>query len=415
MGDSNNNISSNPSKYSDKPTRRRSSSKVQPEELTSQNINFSTDSYNYADNNTPYNQNINFSTDNYYQTNNNSTNSNNNQNNSIKAKNSKSTKKSNIIYIILICFFGLVATVSIFFIGKAVFYGLQSTQTSNQITSAYQAFSSDAFPKTTEIPLQTIVNTPIPQETASQDFYVPTMEPVVNFTPIPTSDEALAPIIQPSPQPLNKQVYNDRITHLQKEFHPHIMGYISINDILEEPIMQSDNSYYLTHDSLGNENPTGALFFDESCDLRNTPDNLVVHGHNMKNGLMFGALKRYKVKDSEFYHTHPFISLDTLYEKETYVIFAVSVIDIRHNNANFVHFMQFNFSDSNNKLEYINNILSKSLLISKVDVTPEDKLLTLATCSSDIHNERLLVVARKLRPEEDQLNLSLNIFSSTYK
>ena len=39
---------------------------------------------------------------------------------------------------------------------------------------------------------------------------------------------------------------------------------------------------------------TGALFLDENCDLIHVPTQMVIHGHNMKEGAMFGMLKKYK-------------------------------------------------------------------------------------------------------------------------
>lgn len=71
-----------------------------------------------------------------------------------------------------------------------------------------------------------------------------------------------------------------------------VVGWLSIAEVLDEPVLQRDNSFYLTHDASGQKNATGALFLDEGCNLRIPTPHLVIHGHNMKEGAMFGSLKK---------------------------------------------------------------------------------------------------------------------------
>lgn len=195
-----------------------------------------------------------------------------------------------------------------------------------------------------------------------------------------------------------------------------IVGWLSIDGVVDEPVLQRDNDYYLTHDATGAENVTGALFLDENCNLRVVPNNTLIHGHNMKEGAMFGSLKKYKVKDANFYKEHPYITLNTLYEEATYVIFAVTEINIRSDQHYYVPFWQYiNFSNEDSYNAYISKIREFSHFQTKVDVQPGDRLLTLATCSGTDEDARLLVSARMLRDGEDTIALNQGILSTSVK
>jgi sortase B len=142
----------------------------------------------------------------------------------------------------------------------------------------------------------------------------------------------------------------------------------------------------------------------------------LVHGHNMKEGAMFGSLKKYKVKDASYYKEHPFVTFDTLYEKATYVIFAVAEVNIVPGNTHYFPFWhQFSFGTKESFEHFV--LLAKEYSRFKVDidVAPGDRLLTLATCSSDDSNLRLIVMARMLRENEDKIMLSNKIYSATAK
>lgn len=195
-----------------------------------------------------------------------------------------------------------------------------------------------------------------------------------------------------------------------------IVGWLRIEGVVDEPVFQRDNSYYLTHDATGTSNPTGALFLDENCNLRTVPMMSLIHGHNMKEGAMFGSLKKYKVKDASFYREHPFVTFDTLYETATYVIFSVAEVNIVPGNTHYFPFWhQFHFDTQQSFDSFV--LLAKEYSRFKVDidVRPGDRLLTLATCSSEDDNLRLIVMARMLREDEDKIMLTNKIYSAVSK
>lgn len=256
----------------------------------------------------------------------------------------------------------------------------------------------------------------------------PTLQPTAVFSPVPTFK---APEITQTPLPLPTatpgvnaiwpSVYPNNPTlrvssvfyELQRQ-NPDIVGWLKIDGVLEEPVLQRDNEYYLTHNVRHEKSVTGALFLEESCNLDAVPTQIVIHGHNMKEGAMFGSLKKYKVKDASFYRSHPFIEFNTIYENSRYVIFAVAEVDIRSGNvAHLPFWYQSRFSSVSAFESYVQKARALSQYRCNVDVVPGDRLLTLATCNGSEENKRLVVMARRIRENESELDLQLGIQSTS--
>lgn len=287
--------------------------------------------------------------------------------------------------------------------------------------------------------------TEAPAETQPAD--IPTAEPVSPDTqtsgteqqPGQTSEAPPASTPEPSPAPTPvypavtdstaaflakwpKKYPGNEGMRIQERFTPlrqqnrDVVGWLTIEGVVDEPVFQRNNSYYLTHDATGAKNPTGALFLDENCNLRIVPMQVLIHGHNMKEGAMFGSLKKYKVKDASFYKEHPFITFDSLYESATYVIFAVAEVNIVPGNTHYFPFWhQFFFNDEEAFRQYVSLAKEYSRFKVDIDIQPGDRLLTLATCSSEDDNLRLIVMARMLRPDENKVMLANQIYSATAK
>lgn len=263
------------------------------------------------------------------------------------------------------------------------------------------------------------------QEETQTPTQTPTPSPAPAATQQPLAAAAVtaAPTPTPGPETLWPTEYaGNRSLRVASSFYElqkqnrDIVAYLKIDGVLAECVVQRDNSYYLTHNALGQQSLTGALFLDESCDLKKVPTQMVVHGHNMKEGAMFGALKMYKVKDASFYRAHPFIEFNTIYENGTYVIFAVCEVDIRAGQSDYLPFWSYSrFSRVEAFTEYVKKAEALSHYRCNVEVEPGDRLLTLSTCIGSDENKRLLVMARKLRDGEDTFTLNLAIMSTSDK
>ena len=173
--------------------------------------------------------------------------------------------------------------------------------------------------------------------------------------------------------------------------NPDTVGWLTINGIVSLPVMYRDNEYYLTHDFNGHHNTSGTLFLDQGSPITAQTQNLLIHGHSMYDGSMFGLLTHYK--KLETLTKHPLIRFSTLWEEETYVVFAVLYVDP---NA-FDYYSHPGFASNAAFEAYIASVRDRSLYDIPIDFKPTDALLTLSTCIDDA---RLVVLARKARPGE---------------
>ena len=88
------------------------------------------------------------------------------------------------------------------------------------------------------------------------------------------------------------------------------IGWLSIDGTtISHPVMHtpSDPQKYLRRNFYGKHSQSGVPFLDGRCDLQST--NLIIYGHNMKNGTMFSDLKKYV--DRDFLNTHRTVKFET--------------------------------------------------------------------------------------------------------
>ena len=305
--------------------------------------------------------------------------------------------------VMLICI--VVFAVSAFLLVKYFVNIAITRKASSQLEQVYSAAL-----QSTEQPTQApeLTATPAPTFTPTR---APQATPVRAAAPAPTVASASA--LWPDRYPGNPSLRVSSVFYELQRENPDIIGWLKIDGVLEEAVVQRDNEYYLTHNALKQRSVTGALFLDESCDLKKVPTQMLIHGHNMKEGAMFGSLKKYKVKDASFYRQHPFIEFNTMYENGKYVIFAVAEVDLRWNKGDYLPFWQdVRFSSADAFMSYVQKARNLSHYRCNVDVEPGDRLLTLSTCTGTDDNKRLIVMARKLRDHENELELNMSIMST---
>jgi len=178
--------------------------------------------------------------------------------------------------------------------------------------------------------------------------------------------------------------------------NPDTVGWISISGTVHLPVVYRDNTFYLDHDFTGAKNASGTLFLDENSPVNSDTQNLLIHGHSMNDGSMFGILTHYRKLD--FVRQHPTIAFSTLWEKESYAVFAVMLVSSKTDDPDyFNYFSSPTFASTVDFDTYIGEVEARSMFTIPVDVRPDDALLTLSTCIDD---DRLVLMARRLRPGE---------------
>lgn len=164
-----------------------------------------------------------------------------------------------------------------------------------------------------------------------------------------------------------------------------------------------ENYFYLDHDMNRGFDRDGSLFMDYrdvfGSNEKEQSENLVIYGHNMANGVMFGSIRRYR-QDYDFYKASPFVKLSSNYKDYDYVIFAFLITSGSFNATDF-HYWDMEELDSEEDFNFYIDCCKRSQMIDTgVDVKYGDKLLTLSTCYADEDNSRFIIVARRLRDGE---------------
>ena len=278
-------------------------------------------------------------------------------------------------------------------------------------------FSESAASRQTSRELQKIndlaesgTDSPLPAETFSPS-------PVLSSAPaaagqelqdtetLPPVSEADNGVLRPVPYPDNPKLeIPERFRSLRKKSN-YIIGWISFDQV-DEAVAQKDNTFFLNHDALGKRNSNGAIFLDEDVRLITRPYTLFLYGHNMKNGNMFGRLKKYE--ENTYFYQHRIITFDTMYEEGQYAVFAVMEMNTVPGTGLWYDLWSLNTDSRTDREKAIRTMESRSAIRSMLDVQADDQLLLLITCL-DGETERLVVAARRLRNGEaaDRLTLRL--------
>lgn len=176
-----------------------------------------------------------------------------------------------------------------------------------------------------------------------------------------------------------------------------LIGWLKIDDTnIDYPVMQTaNNEYYLDHNFNQEYDKNGSLFLDKDCDVVRRNTNLIIYGHHMRSGKMFGNLNSYSSK--EYGEKHSLIQFDTIYEKGTYEV--MYVFRSRIFNEDEVVFKYYQFFDAASATEfdsYMQEMAALSLYDTGVTASYGDELLTLSTCDSSEADGRFVVVAKRI-------------------
>ncbi len=181
-----------------------------------------------------------------------------------------------------------------------------------------------------------------------------------------------------------------------------IKGWIKIeNTPINYPVLQSqniDSTYYLHRNYKKNSSSFGSIFLDSLCDISKPSKNLILYGHNMRDGSMFGNLLKYDNLD--FYKERPVIMFDTLDGQGDWKIISVFKTNTLKEQGELFNYLMIDFSSDKDFLDFVYNVRIRSLIDTPVDIGKNDQLIILSTCSYELNDFRTVVVARKVREGE---------------
>ncbi len=192
----------------------------------------------------------------------------------------------------------------------------------------------------------------------------------------------------------------DAFTKLRQQ-NGDVIGLLTIDGVLEETVVQRNNTYYLTHNARGLYGAGGAIFVDESITLKKPPENLLLRGQVTVEGKLFAPLMQYGQSGTAFIAQHGIIRCDTIYEEALYVVFAVIHADSNTTSGEYFNYGGYTtFQNDSQMLSFVQNARAHSICNIDVDVQATDRLLTLACVPRDGETASWVLLCRKLRSGE---------------
>ena len=198
-------------------------------------------------------------------------------------------------------------------------------------------------------------------------------------------------IVEEKNEDENKDEYTVDFNKL-KEQNNETIAWLKVNNTnVEYPVVKgTNNSFYLNHSFDKSSNSAGWIFADYKNKFDNTDKNIVIYGHNMRDGSMFGSMLN--ILNSKWYENeeNTNITLYTKNEKSIYKVFSVYKI------KNEDYYIKTEFKNDNEFEGFIKNLKKRSIKDFNVDVSKEDNILTLSTCANN-NKYRVVLHAKKVK------------------
>jgi len=169
--------------------------------------------------------------------------------------------------------------------------------------------------------------------------------------------------------------------------------------------------YYLKHTYKGDYSDYGSIFVDYRCKKGTKGRDIILHGHNMLDGSMFHELVNYSDGFNpklDYYKKHSVLTFNTPEEDSKWKVISVFKTSTLYAHGEFFNYMQGSFNSDAEYMNFIYNLRIRSMFNTPVTVNETDQILILSTCSYEFTSFRTVLVARKVRPgEDDKVDVNL--------
>lgn len=225
------------------------------------------------------------------------------------------------------------------------------------------------------------------------------------LTPESIEPESTEPEPEPEPKPLlfGGKEYPDLagldVPELEIDFaglqevNPDVYAWLYVPDTnVDYPVLQREGEaeYYLERDIEGKKNVAGAIFTQYYNSKEWTDNHTVIYGHNMRNKSMFATLHNFE--DTKFFEEHPYVYIYTPEHTLVYQVFGA----YEYSNAHLL--LSYNMNDHDSFGQYLESILAldglKTNINRDIDLTADDRIVTLSTCVGGKSEHRYLVQAK---------------------
>ena len=163
--------------------------------------------------------------------------------------------------------------------------------------------------------------------------------------------------------------------------NPDTIGWIKVlgTDINYPVVQTNNNDFYLTHSFDKSYNKAGWIFADYiNKNLKNNEldKNTIIYGHNRQNNSMFGTLSNVFKEEWLSNKENHYINFSTLNNNMVWEVFSTYIIEKEE------YYIQSNFSSNEEYISFLNTIKNRSTYKYDVNISKEDKILTLSTCTN---------------------------------
>ena len=175
-----------------------------------------------------------------------------------------------------------------------------------------------------------------------------------------------------------------------KQKNSDTIAWLKVNGTdIEYPIVKTiDNDFYMTHSFDKSYNSSGWAFMDYRNRCDGTDKNMVIYGHNRRDGSIFGTLQNILTEDWQKDPQNFKIPFITENEKTEYQVFSVYEIERED------YYITTDFENDRQFQSFIDKIKSRSEIDFGIEVTANDNILTLSTCAND-SRYRVVLHAKK--------------------
>ena len=180
-----------------------------------------------------------------------------------------------------------------------------------------------------------------------------------------------------------------------RRMNPDVFGWITIYGTnIDYPLIKpkKDNVEYLNRNALGKFSAPGSIYLDYRNSKDFTDFNTIIYGHHMARHLMFGDLDKFKNKD--FFRSHKYGNI--FFEGKNHGLEFFAFLKVNSHDS-YIYSPAIN--DEGSKIEYLDHLKDCAMYKRSSDVTTNDNIVLLSTCTENVANGRYILVG-KLLPYE---------------
>ncbi len=195
--------------------------------------------------------------------------------------------------------------------------------------------------------------------------------------------------------PVDENGFDTRLSTLRAQ-NPDTVAWISVkNTDLRYAVMFGEK-----YQSIGFDGKNGsAPYVSEDTDFRAPMQNIVVNSTRELSKNAFYDLRKYS--DVNFYKSHPIIDMVSVAGESQWKVFAAFVASCDESrDGTFEYYNYPNFLNADEMFFYVDEVRSRSLINTKIDIRNGDTLMTLSVPSTEFDGAQFVVVARKVRRAE---------------